>query len=384
YLAAVGAGPVAWIVGIALALLPASIFGVTLVHWIVTLVVPPRVLPKLDFEDGIPPSFATAVVVPVIVGGPDEIPGMIERLEMHRLANPDPTLQFALLSDHVDAPAEHMPGDAAVEEALVDGIRRLNARYGPDGDGPFHLLHRARRYNPSEGCWMGWERKRGKLEQFNRFVLGEETSGFPLQEANPDKLVGIRFVVTVDADTTLPPGSVNRLAGALAHPLNRAEFDPATGRVSAGYTVVQPRVEISPDVANRSLFARLYTGDTAVDIYSRAVSDVYQDMFGEGIFTGKGIYDVAAFQRSLDGRVPENTLVSHDLFEGIQGRCALASDIVLYEGFPAGYLEHARRWRRWVRGDWQLVPWLGRAVPGADGGRIASRLSNLDRWKILD
>ena len=206
-------------------MLPASVLGVTLVHWIVTLVVSPWVLPKMDFEEGIPPGCSTAVVMPVIVGSPAEVLGLIERMEMHRLSNPDPSLRFALLSDHIDAPAEHMSGDSEVEETLVSGIRQLNARYGQSGDGPFHLLHRPRRFNPSENCWMAWERKRGKLEQFNRFVLDEETSGFSVSEGNMDALRGIRFVVTADADTTLPPGSVSRLVGTLAHPLNRACVD---------------------------------------------------------------------------------------------------------------------------------------------------------------
>ena len=384
YLAADGTGQLAWTVGIALALLPASVLAVTLVHWIVTLVVSPRVLPKLDFKEGIPPDCSTAVVMPVIVGSPAEVPGLIERMEMHRLRNPDASVQFALLSDHIDAPAEHMPVDIEVEEELVSSIRRLNARYGQNGDGPFHLLHRSRRFNPSEDCWMGWERKRGKLEQFNRFVLGEEPSGFSVTEGNMDALRGIRFVVTADADTTLPPGSVSRLVGTLAHPLNSAYLDQASGRVRAGYTVVQPRVEISPESGTRSLFARLYAGDTAVDIYSRAVSDVYQDLFGEGIYVGKGIYEVASFHQSLKALVPENALVSHDLFEGVYGRAALASDIVLYEDFPAGYVEYARRWHRWVRGDWQLLPWLAVRAPGAGDRRFASGLSALDRWKILD
>jgi cyclic beta-1,2-glucan synthetase len=194
----------------------------------------------------------------------------------------------------------------------------------------------------------------------------------------------VRFIVTVDADTRLPQGAVARLAGILAHPLNRAEFDEATGRVRSGYTVVQPRVEISPESGNRSLFARLYSGDTAIDIYSRAVSDVYQDLFGSGIYIGKGIYDVGAFQRSVYGRVPENALASHDLFEGAHGRVALATDIVVCESFPSQYEVFARRWHRWIRGDWQLLPWLGRRVPGASGARLPNRLAGLERWKIAD
>jgi len=384
YLAAAGAGPVLLGLGILLTLLPASILAVTLVHWLTPLCVPTRVLPKLDFDERIPPDCATVVVVPVLVGAPAEVPALLERLEAHRLANPDPSLRFALLSDLADAPQERSPGDAEVEETLARGVRRLNERYERAGTAPFHLLHRPRLFNPSERCWMGWERKRGKLEQFNDFVVSGDASAFTLQEGETEALHGLRFVVTADADTRLPPGSVNRLAGTLAHPLNQAEFDPATGRVRAGYTLVQPRVEIAPLDGERSVFTRCYAGDMAIDIYSRAVSDVYQDLFGSGIFIGKGIYEVSAFRRSLEGRVPENAVVSHDLFEGAHGRVALASDIVLYEGFPARYLDHARRWHRWVRGDWQLLPWLGRRVADAQGARVANRLSTVERWKIVD
>ncbi len=384
YLLAVGASPALWVVGIALTLLPAWGLGITLAHWIVTLIVPPRVLPKLDFTKGIPPDCATVVVMPVLIASPSEIPALLDRLEAHRLTNADPALQFALLSDHADGPQERMPGDTDVEQALIDGIRQLNSRYGQEGLGPFHLLQRPRRYNPSEGCWMGWERKRGKLEQFNDFVLSGDTAAYSVREGDLDALRGIRFVVTLDADTILPPASVSRLAGALAHPLNIAEFDATTGRVRSGYTIIQPRVEISPDCGGRSLFTRLYAGDTAIDIYSRAVSDVYQDLFGSGIFVGKGIYEVASFNRSLRGRTPENALLSHDLFEGIHGRAALASDIVLYEGFPSDYREYTRRWHRWVRGDWQLLPWLARQAPGQNGVLLANRLSWLDRWKIIE
>ena len=384
YLAMVGAGPADWLLGVVLALLPASVLSVTLVHWAVTSMVPPRVLPKMDYGKAISPTCATAVAVPVLVASPAEVARLIEQLEMHRLANPDPMLRFVLLSDHADALEEHLLGDTDVEEELIAGIRRLNSRYGTEGNGPFHVLHRPRRHNACQGCWMGWERKRGKLEDFNRLVLEEGESGFSIEEGDRAALRRVRFVVTVDADTTLPPGSVARLVGTLAHPLNSAEFDAETGRVRAGYTIVQPRVEIAPERGNRSLFARLYTGDTSIDIYSRAVSDVYQDLFGSGIYVGKGIYEVEPFHRSLEMRVPENALVSHDLFEGAHGRVALATDIVLYEGFPADYIEYMRRWHRWVRGDWQLLPWLARQVPGAGDRHFANKLSILDRWKMFD
>jgi cyclic beta-1,2-glucan synthetase len=381
-LATLDTGGFAWAAGLILSLAPASIISVALTHLIVTLAVPPRVLPKLDFEHGLAEGCAAAVVVPVILRAPNEVPALIERLEAHWLTNPDPLLHVALLSDLADADAEHMPADAPIEAALIAGVRRLNERY-PD-HAPFALLHRKRRWNEAEGCWMGWERKRGKLEQFNEFVLGEATAVFAVREGNTAALRRIRFVVTLDADTVASPGSLNRLLGALAHPLNRVEFDGTTGRARRGYTFIQPRVEISPEAGDRSLFTRLYTGDTSIDIYSRAISDVYQDLFGEGNFIGKGAYDVAAFRRCLHGRVPENALVSHDLFEGLHARAALATDAVFYEGFPSQYLEYTRRWHRWVRGDWQLVPWLAGKVPGRDGTWLINPLSALDRWKIFD
>ena len=384
YLAADGASLPVWLLGIVVAAVPASVLGVTVVNWIVTLIVPPRLLPKLDLENRIPPEYATAVVIPVLVGKVDDVPKLIDRLEAHHLANPDPSLQFVLLSDCPDAPAEHMPGDDALVRALIDGVQRLNGHYKRDEKGPFHLLYRSRRYNPSEGVWMGWERKRGKLEQFNDLVASGDASPFSIVEGDLDALGRLRFVVTVDADTMLPPGSVSRLVGTLAHPLNRPEFDEKTGRVTHGYTIIQPRIEIAPESDNRSLFTRLYAGDTAIDIYSRAVSNIYQDLFGTGIYAGKGIYDVVAFRRTCHAQVPENALLSHDLFEGVHGRTGLASDIVLYENFPTGYLEYARRWHRWVRGDWQLLPWLPRLVRHRGRELRPNQLSDLDRWKIVD
>lgn len=383
YLRLVDAGPLASALGVALAMLPASAVSISLVHRAITMLVAPRVLPKLDCEAAIPGEYATAVVVPALVASPAEAASLIARLENHYLANPDPALRFALLSDFADAAAATMPDDAAVLAALVDGARRLNDRHGSGGTGPFHVLHRPRRFRPAQGCWMGWERKRGKLEQFTQLLLGEGNA-FTVHEGDAQALRGIRFVVTLDADTRLPPGSVARLVGTLAHPLNQAVFDETTGRVRSGYTVVQPRLEITPASANRSLFASLYAGDAAIDIYTRAVSDVYQDLFASGIYVGKGIFDVNAFRRSLAGRVPEDAVASHDLFEGIHGRVALASDIVLYEQFPATYPEFARRWHRWVRGDWQLLPWLRRNVPAGAGRRLPNRLAPIDRWKIID
>ena len=384
YLWANGAIPPVLTGGILLSLVPASIISITIVHWVITLTVPPRILPKLDFEKGISPHCRTAVVVPVIVGTAREVRALIERLELHWLSNLDPLVQFVLLSDPKDAREQRTPEDTRLEAALVDGIRKLNVRHGSADRKPFSLLHRTRTFNPSENCWMAWERKRGKLEQFNRFILGEQTDAFPLQEGKTESLRACRFVVTVDADTILPTGSVARLVSTLAHPLNAPEIDQNTGRLCAGYTIIQPRVEISPESGSSSLFSHFFGGDSAIDIYSRAVSNVYQDFFGSASYVGKGIYEAASFQRSLNSRVTENSLLSHDLFEGAHGRVALASDIVLYDDFPTSYVEYTHRWHRWIRGDWQLLPWLAGRVPAPGGLRRRNELSGLDRWKIFD
>jgi cyclic beta-1,2-glucan synthetase len=381
HLATHGTTPWATALILGAVLLPASTLAVTCILWLVTVLVPPRTLPKLDFDAAIPDECRTAVVMPTLVGTIDDARRQLERLELHYLANPDRSTQFVLLSDFPDALREHEPSDRDIVTSLVAEVRRLNQKYPSK---PFHMLHRPRRFNAAEGVWMAWERKRGKLEDFNRLLAGDPATNFTLHEGNRSHLDGVRYVVTLDVDTVLQKGTLARLVGTLAHPLNRAEFDNMSGRVRTGYTVLQPRIEISPECGNRSQFARWFTGDTAIDIYSRAVSDVYQDLFGSGIYVGKGAYDVEAFRRSLDGRVPENALASHDLFEGIHGRAALATDIVLYETFPRQYLEFARRQHRWIRGDWQLLPWLGRSVPGTGGRRLRNRLAWIDRWKIVD
>jgi cyclic beta-1,2-glucan synthetase len=381
YLAIARTSPLVMVGSLVAVLLPASTLAVTFILWLVTMLVPPRLLPKLEFEAAFPDECRTAVVIPTLVASVPDARHQLECLERHFLANPEPAAQFVLLSDFPDASGEHEASDAAILTALVADIRRLNQKYGTK---PFHVLHRPRRFNAAEGVWMAWERKRGKLEEFNRLLAGDPATSFTLHEGDQTTLVGIRYVVTLDVDTVLPKGALARLIGTLAHPLNRAEFDEESGRVRTGYTVLQPRVEISPECGNRSQFARWFTGDTAIDIYSHAVSDVYQDLFGSGIYVGKGAYDVEAFRRSLEGRAPENTLASHDLFEGIHGRAALATDIVLYEAFPRQYLEFTRRQHRWIRGDWQLLPWLGRSVPGTAGRLLRNRLAWIDRWKILD
>jgi cyclic beta-1,2-glucan synthetase len=385
YLSAVDATIIGWMGTLLLATLPASMLGVTAVNWAITLFRPPCVLPKIDFTNGIDPEFTTAVVVPALLGSDDEIDHVLDQIECRFLCNSDPSLQFVLLSDCVDAPAETMPDDAALVVRAIDGIRRLNAYHGAnEDDGPFYLFHRKRRYNPKENVWMGWERKRGKLEQFNQFLVGEPVPDLALFEGRAESLRDVRFVITLDADTQLPRDSAACLVGTLAHPLNRARFNQMDQKIERGYSIIQPRVATAPESGRPSVFNRLFCGDTAIDIYSRAVSDAYQDLLGVGIYVGKGIYDVEAFRRSLKGRIPENALLSHDLFEGLHARVALASDIVLYEDYPPHYLAYAQRLYRWIRGDWQLQPWLSSRVPNDSGDRIASSLSAVDRWMIAD
>ncbi|AMO73315.1 cellobiose phosphorylase [Sphingorhabdus sp. M41] len=384
YLWFVTATTIEWAGSLLVMLLPASILSISLVQRLVTLVVPPKILPKLDFSDGLPADCKTIAVMPVLIGKPDEIADLIQQIEAHWLSNSDRYLQLALLADLADAPTEHMTVDDEITRQLIEQIQALNKRHGKKGVGPFHLLLRSRRYNQAEHCWMAWERKRGKLEQFNRLLVDDDDSGFSIHEGNRPALSDIRFVVTVDADTILPTGSVRKLAGALAHPQNIARFDPDTGEIVTGYSILQPRVEMAPQGVSRTFFTRFFAGDTAIDIYSRAVSNVYQDLFGTGIFVGKGIYDVAAFHRCIDGRVAENSILSHDLLEGALGGVALASDIVLYEGFPGTYLEYVKRWHRWIRGDWQLLPWLRRRIRDADGRRRRNGLSVLSKWMVID
>ncbi|MGH7562002.1 MAG: glucoamylase family protein, partial [Gemmatimonadales bacterium] len=375
----------AWALVVALALIPANDVAVSLVNQLVTGYLPPRLTPKLDLAagGGVPAELRTAVVVPTLVPGVDAVQEALEHLEVQYLANPDPHLHYAILSDFTDAATETVDGDAAIVEAAVSGVHELNRRYGTDGAGPFSLFHRPRQWNPREGIWMGWERKRGKLAQFNRFLRSGVTEPFSAIEGDGEAIRRARYVITLDADTLLAPEAAPLLIGTLAHPLNHAVYDEAAGRVVRGYGVLQPRVTVSLPSANRTRFALIQSGHPGVDPYTTAVSDVYQDLYGEGSYTGKGIYAVEAFERATRGRFPENALLSHDLIEGNYARAGLATDIVVYDDFPGHYLTWTRRKHRWVRGDWQLLPWLTARVPGPEGPE-PNRLSLLSRWKILD
>ena len=374
-----GVGP-AWLALLAvLGLVPAIDLSVALVNQMLTRGFRATLLPGLDLAKGIPTAMRTLVVVPTLLTSPGIIDEQISSLEIHHLASPDGELQFALLTDWSDAASEHMPGDEALLKAAQDGIDRLNALYGPAPEGPrFLLFHRRRIWNPSEACWMGLERKRGKICELNRLLRCATDTSF----LNPQHVpTHIRYVITLDADTKLPRETVARLIGKMAHPLNQPRLDAKSQRVVEGYGVLQPRVTPAlPTGHEGSVFLRVFSGALGIDPYAAAVSDVYQDLFGEGTYTGKGIYDLDAFEAALKGRVPENSLLSHDLFEGIFARAGLASDVEVVEDFPTRYDVAILRHHRWARGDWQLLPWIFANGPKGAEGRVPA----IGRWKMLD
>ena len=348
--------------------------GSALVNLTVTRIVAPKLLPGLDLAAGVPSHLRTLIAVPVLLSDAADLEAQIERLEVHHLSSTHGALHYALLSDGPDAASETTALDEVLIAAATAGIARLNATYPSENGDRFLLLHRKRQWNPSEGVWMGWERKRGKLAELNRLLRGATDTSFLNVGPVPQD---IRFVITLDADTQMLRDTVRRMVGKMAHPLNRPQFDAAAQRVTNGYGILQPRVTPSlPAAAEGSLFQQIYSSPGGIEPYAAAISDVYQDLFGEGSFTGKGIYDIDAFEAALAGRVPENTMLSHDLFEGIFTRAGLASDIEVVEDFPARYDVASRRQHRWVRGDWQLLSWMF--------GKARSGIPAVGRWKMVD
>ena len=331
-------------------LLPSSQSAVQIMNYLVTLLLPAQVLPKLDFSEGIPGDCVTLVAIPALLLSEKQVRKLVDDLEVRFLGNQDPNLHFALLTDLPDSAAEPKEDNALVE--VCSGlIRDLTEKYAGKGMGSFFLFHRCLVYNPRERLWMGWERKRGKLMDLNSLLCGQFDS-FPCKVGNLSILPSVRFVITLDSDTELPRGSARRMVGTLAHPLNQAIVDPKKSVVMAGYGILQPRVGVSVKSTARSRLATIYSGQTGFDIYTHATSDVYQDLYGEGIFVGKGIYEVKTLHRVLDRRFPRNALLSHDLIEGAYARAGLVSDIEVIEDYPSHYSAHNRRKHRWLRGDW--------------------------------
>ncbi len=362
---------------VVLSAIPASELAIALVNRWVTTSLGPQLLPKLDYNAGVPLVSRTLVVIPTLLTSEKFIEENIERLSIHYLSNAEGYLQFALLSDWMDAKTERTPKDEALLKCALEGIADLNKRYGPafDDQPRFFLLHRNRLWNAQEGKWMGWERKRGKLHELNRLLRGATDTSFLPALPLPERAHEIRYVVTLDADSQLSRGAAYHLAASMAHPLNQPRFDATQGRVVEGYGIIQPRITPTlPTTDVSSLYQWIYSGSAGIDPYAFAVSDVYQDLFKQGSYIGKGIYDIDAFERAMQGKVPENRVLSHDLLEGLFASAGLVTEIEVFEEFPSHYEVDVARHHRWTRGDWQLLPWLF----------ARNRLPLIARWKMID
>jgi hypothetical protein len=375
-------GSLGVIFGAFLLLLPAAGAAVELMNYLVTTVLSPRSLPKLDFSRAVDSDCATMVAIPTLLINEKQIHQLVDDLEVRYLVNRDPNICYALLTDLPDSSEPIGEQDRRVDLA-IELIDELNTRHAGEPYGGFYLFHRHRVYNPREGAWMGFERKRGKLLDLNQY-LRDAFDPFPVKAGDLASLPRIRYVLTLDSDTQLPRGSAQKMIGAMAHPLNRPFVDPDLNIVTRGYGILQPRVGISVHSATRSRLASIYSGETGFDIYSRAVSDTYQDLYGEGIFTGKGIYDVDALRQVLEHRFPRNALLSHDLIEGAYARAGLASDIEVIDDYPSHYSAYNRRKHRWLRGDWQIVRWILNKVPDESRKLVRNPISLVSRWKIVD
>ncbi len=363
-------------------LLPSSQAAVQLMNYLTTNLLPVEALPKLDFSKGIPDDCVTLVAIPTLLLNEKQVLGLVESLEVRFLGNHDRNIHFALVSDLPDSP-QPAPEENSLVALAARLIGELNERYSAKSTSSFFLLHRHRVYNPRERGWMGWERKRGKLLDLNQ-LLRHQYDSFPVKVGALSILPKVRFVITLDSDTELPRGSAHRMVGAIAHPLNQAIVDPVKNVVVAGYGILQPRVGVSVQCTTRSRLAAIFAGETGLDPYTRAVSDVYQDLYGEGTFTGKGIYEVDTMFAVLHRRFPRNALLSHDLIEGAYARAGLATDIIVIEDYPSHFSAYNRRKHRWLRGDWQILDWLTDRVPDESGGRVSNPISLVSRWKIFD
>ena len=333
----------------------------------------PSILPKLDLIKGVPEEYSTFVVIPTLLSDENRVEELMGSLEVHYLSNKDENIYFGIVGDFKDGDRKSTEEDEKIIYKGLQLVEELNKKYG---ENRFYYFHRERSYSKTQEKYMGWERKRGALVEFNNLLLGEETS-FNIISQDISNLQGkIKYIITLDADTILPINEGKRLIGTIAHPLNRAVVDWEKNIVLEGYGIIQPRIIIDMASSNKSLFTRIFAGAGGIDPYSMAVSDIYQDLFGEGIFTGKGIYDLEVFQGILKDSIPENTVLSHDLLEGNYIRVGLATDIKLVDGYPEKYNSYIMRQHRWTRGDWQLIKWLY--------GDYGEQINSLSKWKIFD
>jgi len=365
-------------------IIPSSEIAVGLVNWVICNLKKPAVFPKLELKEGIPESLRTMVVIPALLPDEKRVIELLENLERHYLANKEENLYFALLGDFKDSFDAKSPEDKKIIDAGLNGIKELNLRYAGKDHDKFYYFHRERKYNKSHEKWMGWERKRGALLEFNELMLGSGNTSFKYSSGTIPAALEIKYVITLDADTVLPIGMAKKMIGTMAHPLHRPVVDKSKGIVTEGYGLIQPRISFDVESTNKSLFSRIFTGQEGLDPYVGAVSDIYQDLFCEGIFTGKGIYDLKVFQSVLKNAIPENSVLSHDLLEGSYVRVGLATDLELVDSYPPRYNSYTARLHRWVRGDWQLIPWLCNRIHDRSGNLVKNPLSLISRWKIFD
>ena len=375
---------------IVVSLIASSQFALSMVNWLVTCIALPRPLPRMDFSLGIPLESSTLVVVPTMLFNAHNIDALCEAMEVRFLANNDANLRFCLLTDFADADQEQLPTDEALLAHITGSIEVLNKKYPrPNGD-HFLVMHRPRVWNAQEKTWMAYERKRGKLGALNAYLRGTGAEAFMRIIGNAAGLEHMKYVITLDTDTELPRDTARKFIATMAHPLNRAHYDENLKRVTDGYGILQPRVAVGLPASDASFYELLCGGEAGIDPYTRSVSDVYQDVFDEGSFIGKGIYDIDVFEQALKNRMPENRILSHDLLEGCYARAGLLSDVQLYEEYPSSYLADIRRRHRWIRGDWQIASWLLPKVPGpkdetsGQTSQLGNSLSLLSRWKLLD
>lgn len=364
-------------------LIPASDIAVTITNWILLHIFPPSFLPRLEYKEGVPADAATIMVIPSLLPNEKRVKELLEQLEVYYLSNKEDRIFFALVGDYKDAEYKKLPEDQLIIGSALEAIEKLNKKYG-DGRDIFYFFHRDRQYCDKQNKWMGWERKRGALVEFNELILGSKNTSYTIISNDISDLKNIRYVITIDADTNLPIDTAKELIGIISHPLNKAVIDEEKGSINEGYGLIQPRISLSLESTNRSWFTRIFAGQGGLDPYTTAFSDVYQDLFREGIFTGKGIYDIQIFQKILKDAIPDNTVLSHDLLEGSYIRAGLASDIEFIDGYPSKYSSFMMRQHRWVRGDWQLIKWLLPFVNNRYNEKVKNPLSALSKWKILD
>ncbi len=367
-----------------LSLIGASQLAIALTNWWATLWIKPKPLPRLNFSHGIPAEARTMVVVPTLLANQAQVEKLIEDVEVRFLANRDENLLFALLTDFRDADSETLPEDEALVTHAAKKIEELNLRFGKKHNETFFLFHRPRKWNPVDKVWMGYERKRGKLADLNHLLRGKSRENFSAIVGDERIFSSIKYIITLDTDTQLPRDAAWKLIGLMAHPMNQPVYDEQKKRVVEGFGIIQPRIAISLQGATRTSYSRLHENDSGIDPYTRVVSDVYQDVFGEGSFIGKGIYEIDTFEKALNNRFPENRILSHDLLEGSYTRCAFASDVQFYEEYPSRYSMDVMRRHRWIRGDWQIGTWFLPFAPDAQRKYRKNSISALSRWKIFD